>query len=95
LLTKEQRDAILRACSEMANGYTDTVKAHCPNATLIIDRFHVVTKLSEAVDEVRKEEWRQLDGEQKKVVKGLRWILGLSSLSRTQGRHPGAERACP
>jgi transposase len=52
---------------------------------LVIDRFHVVKKLNEAVDEVRQEEWRQLEGEQKKVVKGLRWILGLSSLSRTRG----------
>jgi transposase len=42
VLTKEQREAIRWACSDMANGYTEAVKAHCPNATLVIDRFHVV-----------------------------------------------------
>jgi transposase len=85
VLTKEQREGIRWACSDMANGYTGAVKEHCLNATLVIDRFHVVKKLNEAVDEVRKEEWRQLEGDQKKVVKGLRWLLGLSSLSRSKG----------
>jgi transposase len=85
VLTKEHREAIRWACSDMANSYTEAIKEHCPNAKLVIDRFHVVKKLNEAVDEVRKEEWRNLEGEQKKVIKGLRWVLGFSSLSRSKG----------
>jgi transposase len=84
-LTQQQRDAVQWACCDMANAYTEAIKKHCRNAKLVIDRFHVVKKLNEAVDAVRKEQWRQLDGAQKKAVKGLRWLLGLSSLSRTKG----------
>jgi transposase len=84
-LTKEQRERIQWASCDMANAYTEAIKEHCPNAKLVIDRFHIVKKLNEAVDEVRKEEWRQLNGEQKKAIKGLRWLLGLSALSRTKG----------
>jgi transposase len=42
----------------------------------VIDRFHVVKALNEAVDAVRKEEWRSLEGDEKKAIKGLRWLLG-------------------
>jgi transposase len=84
-LTKEQKDAIRWASCDMANAYTEGIKAHCQNVKLVIDRFHVVKRLNEAVDEVRKEEWRQLEGEQKKAVKGLRWLLRRSPLSRTKG----------
>jgi transposase len=85
VLTKEQREAILWASTDMASAYTEAIKEHCPNAKLVIDRFHIVKKLNEAVDEVRKEQWRELDTEQRKAIKGLRWLLGLSSLSRTKG----------
>jgi len=84
VLTKEQRERIRWACSDMANSYTDAIKEHCPNATLVIDKFHLVKKLNEAVDEVRKEQWRELKGAERKAVKGLRWVLGKSSLTRTE-----------
>ena len=47
----------------MSRAYTEAIKHHCPNATLVIDRFHVVKALNEAVDEVRKEQWRAHDME--------------------------------
>ncbi len=45
------------------------------HATLVIDRFHVVKALNEAVDEVRKERWRVRDTRGRKATKGLRWLL--------------------
>jgi transposase len=36
--------------------YTEAIKHYCPNATLVIDHFHVTKALTEAVDEVRKNE---------------------------------------
>jgi transposase len=84
-LTQKQREAIRWASCDMANAYTETIKDHCPNVKLVIDRFHVVKNLNEAVDEVRKEQWRELEGEQKKAIKGLRWLLRRSPLSRTKG----------
>ena len=45
------------ASCDMSRAYTEAIKHHCPNVTLVIDRFHVVKALNQAVDEVRKEEW--------------------------------------
>ena len=40
----------------MSRAYTEAIKHHCPNATLVIDNFHVTKALTEVVEEVRKEE---------------------------------------
>ncbi len=69
----------------MSRAYTGAIQHHCPNATLVIDRFHVVKALNQAVDEVRKEEWRALDARGRKATKGLRGLLGMHSRNRTKG----------
>ena len=62
----------------MSRAYTGAILHHCPNVKLVIDRFHIVKALNEAVDEVRKEEWRELDVDGRKAIKGLRWLLGMN-----------------
>lgn len=84
-LSEGQKARILWASCDMSRAYTEAIKHHCPNATLVIDRFHVVKALNEAVDEVRKEQWRALDTEGRKAIKGLRWLLGMHSRNRTKG----------
>jgi len=85
VLSLGQKERILWASTDMSDAYIEAIKAHCPNAKLVIDRFHLVKKLNEAVDEVRKEEWRRLGTQNGKAVKGLRWLLGMSSATRTKG----------
>jgi transposase len=85
-LSAGQRKRILWASCDMSKTYIDAIKAHCPNATLVLDRFHVVKALNAAVDEVRKEQWRNLGTEQRKVIKGLRWLLGMHSRNRTKAQ---------
>ena len=84
-LSKGQKARILWASCDMSLSYTEAIKHHCPNATLVIDRFHVVKALNEAVDEVRKEQWRALDTGGRKAIKGLRWLLSMHSTNRTKG----------
>lgn len=38
-------------------GYAESVKEYCPNADLVWDRFHLVEKFNEALNEERKKEW--------------------------------------
>ena len=83
-LSEHQRKQITWASCDMSRAYTQAIKHHCPNATLVIDRFHVVKALNEAVDAVRKEEWHSLEGDEKKAVKGLRWLLGMHSRNRSK-----------
>jgi len=84
-LSKGQKARILWASCDMSRAYTEAIKHHCPNATLVIDRFHVVKALNQAVDEVRKDEWRALDTDGRKAIKGLRWLLSMHSRNRTKG----------
>ncbi len=84
-LSDYQKSRIRWASCDMSLAYTEAIKHHCPNATLVIDRFHVVKALNEAVDAVRKEQWRELDPEGRKSIKGLRWLLAMHSSNRTKG----------
>jgi len=85
-LSEYQRKQITWASCDMSRAYTEAIKHHCPNVTLVIDRFHVVKALNEAVDAVRKEEWRSLEGDEKKAIKGLPWLLGMHSRNRSKGQ---------
>ena len=78
----------------MSRAYTEAIKPHCPNATLVIDHFHVTKALNEAVDAVRKEEWRVLAGKQRKAIKELRWRLYRHPATRTKGQTRVLNRLC-
>ena len=85
-LSEGQKARISWTSCDMSRAYTEAIKYHCPSATLVIDRFHVVKALNQAVDEVRKDEWRALDTEGRKAIKGLRWLLSMHSRNRTKGQ---------
>jgi len=85
-LTEEQRAQIRWASCDMSLAYINAIKHHCPNASLVIDRFHVVKALNGAVDAVRKEQWRALDPAGRKSIKGLRWLLYMHSDNRSKGQ---------
>lgn len=84
-LSEYQRQQIKYACCDMARAYTSVIKRCLTSTTLIIDRFHVVKALNEAMDEVRKDEWRQVGKSKKLALKGLRWILFRNSSTRRKG----------
>ena len=74
-LSDFQKRQIRWASCDMSETFIGAIKAHCPNAKLVLDRFHIVKALNNAVDEVRKEQWRNATGAERKALKGLRWIL--------------------
>lgn len=83
-ITKEQIEKIKFASCDMSKAYIGAIEYWCPNAILVIDRFHVVKALNSAVDEVRKEQWREAQGADKKALKGLRWLLFFHSSNRSK-----------
>jgi transposase len=83
-LSDYQKAKIKWACCDMSEAYIGAIKAHCPQAQLVLDRFHVAKALNQAVDEVRKEQWREASGEDRKLLKGLRWILFHHSSTRSR-----------
>jgi len=83
-LSDYQKARIQSACCDMSQAYIGAIETHCPNATLVLDRFHVVKVLNEAVDEVRKEQWREASQADRKALKGMRWLLYRHSSTRTR-----------
>jgi transposase len=83
-LSGYQKGQIRWACCDMSAAYMGAIEEHCPNATLVLDRFHIVKALNEALDEVRKEQWREASEHERKALKGLRWLLFKHSAHRSK-----------
>jgi transposase len=83
-LSDYQKMQIKWACCDMSQAYIGAIEDHCPNATLVLDRFHIVKALNVAVDEVRKEQWRKASADNRKALKGLRWLLFKHSSNRSK-----------
>ncbi len=83
-LSQYQRNQIESGCCDMSETFIGALEKWCPNATLVLDRFHIVKALNNAVDEVRKEEWRKADKSGKKGLKGLRWLIYKHSSNRSE-----------
>lgn len=75
-LGQSGRELIETVTIDMAGGYIKAVEENLPNAEIVFDRFHVQQLASNAVDEVRREEVRNLeDSEEAQFVKGSRYAL--------------------
>lgn len=64
---------------DMTGGYAKSVREHAPQATVVIDNYHVVALATKALDEVRREHWNELratgDPDTAKQFKNSRWSL--------------------
>lgn len=84
-LSAFQRKQIKFASCDMSQAYLGALKYWCTNAKIVLDRFHIAKALNTAIDEVRKEEWRNLKGtEEAKSIKGIRWLLYRHSSNRSK-----------
>lgn len=86
-LSNFQRRNINFASCDMSATYIAAIKQWCPDAQLVLDRFHIVKALNDALDEVRMQEWRALkDGSKAKTIKGLRWLLYRHPFTRSKAQ---------
>lgn len=70
--------ALQAAVMDMNAGYEREVQAHCPNAAIVFDLFHVVAKYGrEVIDRVRVDRANELraDRRGRRVIKSARWLL--------------------
>lgn len=66
---KGSSDAINNVSCDMSPAFISGVKKHFPAAQITFDKFHVIKRINEAVDLVRREESRENNG-----LKGTRYI---------------------
>lgn len=76
LLGKE-RSALLRfVCSDMWKPYLKVIAKKAGQAVHVLDRFHVMSKMNKAIDEVRAAESKRLERDgYEPVLKHSRWCL--------------------
>jgi transposase len=84
-LSQYQKENIATASCDISEGYINSINEHCPNVILVLDKFHIVKLLNDALNTVRKEEWQALSKEERKAMKGMRWLLYKHSENRTKG----------
>jgi transposase len=73
---KARSNALRFVASDMWKNYLSVVKERAGQALNILDRFHVVAKLNQAVDEVRAKEARELARKgYEPVLKHTRWCF--------------------
>lgn len=74
-MTQEQKDGIEAVAMDMWDPYIKSVKENCPKADIVFDLFHVVQAFGKVIDKVRRAEYNRASEEDKKVIKGTRYLL--------------------
>ncbi len=74
-LSDTQREMIEVVGIDRAGAYQSIVEQWLPDCAIVYDRFHLVMNVNQAVDEVRRSEWRSAGKSGKKVIKSSRYLL--------------------
>jgi transposase len=83
---KDKCKNVVAVCTDLWSPFHNSVKLYLNHATLVFDKFHVFKYLSEAIDNVRKDEQRKLEDEQHSFIKGIRWLILKKELNCKQKR---------
>ena len=74
-LGAEKSRKIRLSVMDMWKAFENSTKNHAKNSAILYDRFHIIMHLSEAMDKVRRNEYRRLDKKKAKYIKGQRYTL--------------------
>ena len=76
MIGKERSRRIKAVCCDMWEPFLKVVRKKIPDAKQILDRFHIMKKFNEAIDEVRRNEAKALMEKGKgEPLKNSRWSL--------------------
>ena len=76
LIGPELSAQIQFVCSDMWKPYLKVIRERCANALNILDKFHIVAKIHDALDEVRAAEARKLaQAGHEPLLKKARWCV--------------------
>jgi transposase len=74
-LGPEKSAHIELAVMDMWRAFRTSVGNSAPNARVVFDKFHIITHLSAALDQVRRDEYKRLQGKDRSYIKGQRYTL--------------------
>jgi transposase len=82
---KERCTRLRFVCSDMWKPYLKVIKKKAVNALNILDRFHIMKKFNEAIDQVRRQEVKKLEAQERdNVLVNGRWLLLKNAVNLTQ-----------
>jgi len=84
--------AVQVACSDMWDAYQEAAEQTLPNAKRVVDRFHVMKNLNEALTKVRRTIQKQADAATQALLKGCRWLLVKNRENLTEEQHQKLSR---
>jgi transposase len=82
-LGKERAAKLEAVTLDLSAAYIKAVTEASPEARLIFDRFHVQRLAHDALDTVRRQQWRAADAQDKQAIKGTRFVLQKSPWNLT------------
>jgi transposase len=60
---------------DMSPAYREAVSTHLSDATIVYDHFHVIKLFNDRLSDLRRWLYNRAEDQQKKVLKGVRWLL--------------------
>jgi transposase len=75
ILGKEKQRLITVVVMDMWDPYIASIKEYCPMADIVFDKFHIIKKVNEAVDTIRKQEFAKAAEEERIQMKRKRFII--------------------
>jgi transposase len=72
---RASRAKVEAVATDMSAAYIEAVSRCLPDATLVFDRFHVMKLVNDKLAALRRQLYAQATAEQKRVLKGVRWLL--------------------
>jgi len=88
-LGKQRYEKIRFACTDMWKPYLKVIPKKIPQALNILDRFHIMKKFNEAIDEVRRQETYKLRQQKlEPILTHTRWLLLKHPRNLTEKQKP-------
>ena len=93
-LSPEHKQGVEAVAVDMWEPFIRTVQKQAPNADIVHDKFHVSKHLGEAVDQVRRQEHKELMARGDETLKGMRqlWLYNPQNFSGDQAEEFSALR---
>lgn len=74
-LGQKKSQGIRLAVMDMWKPFRNVTGARAPQAAILFDKFHVMRHLGDALDKVRKSEYKRLAGKDRTFIKGQKYTL--------------------
>ncbi len=71
----ERCEPIELAVMDMWKPFRKATLKHAPNAQIVYDKFHIMRHLADALDQVRRSEYKRVNDKERRFIKGQRYTL--------------------